>query len=230
MNAEDKKSFKKVFNENKWFFIPYLLFLIFGMLLIIFLPRGNEVILLNQNRTYLLDYFFRYITYLGDGFVVIIAVLVITIIRLRFALLTFLTYAISGIFVQIVKNIALVPRPKAFFAEGVLDYIEGVKVYSANSFPSGHSATAFAFFLTIAIIVKNKYLGLVFFFLALITAISRIYTLQHFFIDTYFGSLAGVCFTIIIYLYINNNPRFHDSTLLEKPLFSDFKKKTKINP
>lgn len=225
MNAKSKISISAIISDNQWFFLAYTLFFISGLFLIVFVPKGDIILLLNRNRSDFFDFFFRFITLLGDGFFLIIIFLILLVIRIRFALLSFLSFAFSGIFTQIAKHIFSIPRPKSFFAPGILHFIEGVKVYSSNSFPSGHSATAFAFFLMLALILKNKKLGIVCFLLALTVGISRIYTLQHFFIDVYFGSLIGVIFSILTFYFITNSKRIGELEILEKSLITVFKKK-----
>ncbi len=225
MNENVKIKFAEILQENRTFFLPYLFYLAAGLLLMIAVPRGEILLFLNKNRTEFLDYFFKYSTYLGDGLYIFLAAVLFTLLRLRLALLTFLTFALSGIFVQIVKHIAVIPRPKSYFPSGVLFFIEGVKVYSTNSFPSGHTAAAFAFFLMLTFFLKNKAWGFLFFLLAVSTAFSRIYLLQHFFIDTYFGSMAGVMFTVFIYYYLRNNAKLRESKALSVPVWKLWEKK-----
>ena len=99
------------------------------------------------------------------------------------------------------KHIYEIPRPTAFMANScILHYVPGVKVYMAHSFPSGHTATAFAMFFMLSIISKSNYSKLFFFLSALIVGFSRVYLLQHFFIDVYFGSIVGTLFALINYV------------------------------
>ena len=77
-------------------------------------------------------------------------------------------------------------------------------MHYAYSFPSGHSTTAFALFFIFGFFVKNKKWQILFFILALSTAISRMYLLQHFFIDVYFGSILGVLIATIVFVSINS--------------------------
>jgi membrane-associated phospholipid phosphatase len=73
-------------------------------------------------------------------------------------------------------------------------------VAHADSFPSGHTTSAFALATTIAIISKDKKIGLFCFILAALTGYSRIYLGQHFLEDVGFGSLLGVGTTCIYFI------------------------------
>ena len=71
-----------------------------------------------------------------------------------------------------------------------------------NSFPSGHTACAFAIYFCLSMMVKNNWLKFFFFFLALLTAFTRVYLSQHFFMDVYGGSLVGAFSALVAYLIV----------------------------
>lgn len=197
--------FSKLVSSNRYFFVPYLIFLLAGFVRLLLVPKGFDLLLLNKNHCTTLDYFFRIWTFLGDGLFVVFAVVPILIIRFRLALVTFVSFALSGIVAQVLKRIYDFPRPKAFFRDDtVLYFIEGVKVYSKHSFPSGHTATAFAFFLILSFASSNKRFGLLFFIMAFLVGMSRVYLLQHFFIDIYFGSIVGVTISSMLFIVSEN--------------------------
>lgn len=148
------------------------------------------------------DWFFSHITHLGDGLFVAIFGLVLALYSIRASLLVMVSYLVSGIFVQIFKRALFSgsPRPKMFF-EGWYDlrFVPGVDVHMSNSFPSGHTVTAFAFFLALSFILKNKWLQMLCIVFAIITAYSRVYLSQHFLIDITVGSIIGVLTTFVYY-------------------------------
>jgi membrane-associated phospholipid phosphatase len=197
-------SFKIIIIENKYFFIPYFIFFILGGIEILLFPRENLLLWLNRNNSPSLDVFFYWVTNLGDGLFYIIIILILCLICFKYAFAGLLSFSSSGIAAQIIKNIIITPRPKTYLGEFYnLHYVEGVDVYALYSFPSGHSASAFSLFLLLSIITKYKPLGLIYFIIALLIGISRIYLLQHFFIDVWFGSFLGVIFTILMFIYTN---------------------------
>ena len=75
------------------------------------------------------------------------------------------------------------------------------------------------------IFTKKKPLGILFFLLAVIVGLSRIYLSQHFFMDIYFGSIVGVVITSILYVAIRNLYKFRvpgplHKSLIDMPVFS----------
>lgn len=105
-------------------------------------------------------------------------------------------------------------RPIRYFAGKYdLKLVDGVTMLTAHTFPSGHSASAFGIFMLLALIIKNKYWQMLFFFLALTIAFSRVYLSQHFLSDIYFGSLISVIITLVIFVWGESwkNPKLNQS-------------------
>ncbi|MGA2296344.1 MAG: phosphatase PAP2 family protein [FCB group bacterium] len=221
----NKSSLKNFLYENRYFLIPYAIFLLTGIYFCFVEPKGAVSLWLNDFNTPFLDNLFYLATYLGDGIFFIIIILFFLFIRFRYSLYGVISYASSGIAAQILKYIFNTPRPKAYFDKSLLlHYVPGVSVYISHSFPSGHSASAFALFLFFAAITKKKPLGLIYFGLALFIAFSRVYLLQHFFIDIYFGSLLGVIGTILTFLICNRSNKLNKAHWIDSSLIKLFKK------
>lgn len=109
--------------------------------------------------------------------------------------LILLSFIISGLLAQILKNFAFpgAMRPVAFF-DGIynLHIIHGVKMLRSHSFPSGHSASAFALFFALAHITRRWHWEIFFLLMAFAVAYSRVYLSQHFLIDILAGSFLGI--------------------------------------
>ncbi len=184
--------------------ILYYLFLMSGSIWLLNYEKGEAVVWLNQLGTDLLDFFFTIWTYLGDGVIFGFLIIFFLFRSYFFLLLTLLTVIIQTLFVQGLKLLVFpnLDRPKLFF-ENFLEFrqIEGIDVHSYNAFPSGHTATAFSIALILSVFVSNKKWSLVLFLIAFLVGISRIYLLQHFFVDIYFGSLFGVI-SVFMSLYL----------------------------
>jgi membrane-associated phospholipid phosphatase len=211
--------YREIILNNLWFVLPYALFLLFGSVMFLIFPKGELEIWLNGFHNDYLDRFFAVITNLGDGLFYVFIVLLLLFYRIKYSITGFISFILTGLGAQILKRIFDTPRPKVFFRNDViLHYVPYIDVYSAHSFPSGHSVSAFSLFLFLSIITKNKSLGLLFFLCALIIGISRVYLLQHFFIDIYFGSIVGVFLTILIYTFIENSYKFRNSGWYDLPL------------
>lgn len=191
---------------------------------ILFYPKENFSLWLNSLNKPILDSFFYYITYLGDGLVFIPV----------FIFLLFRSYVLSGLFaffvafeafiVQLVLKrgvFAGMERPSAYipnFEE--LHQVAGVDLYALNTFPSGHTQSVFlvAFFLVLGF-KKGPWLSFLLLALAAFTGLSRVYILQHFFVDVWFGALIGLGIPVLtIYLLqkYNKLPSSHKSLLIRK--------------
>ena len=148
-----------------------------------------------------LDTFFKYWTYLGDGLVTAIAVLVIGIAtrsnyRWSTLVVGFLSLIIAGIFAQIIKQLVYPDafRPLEFIGRDLLYLVPDVDVHSTNSFPSGHTTTAFAFLAFLAYYWSNKglLLQVLLALCAVLIGYSRIYLSQHFLEDVVMGACLGI--------------------------------------
>lgn len=142
-----------------------------------------------------LDIFFTWFTYLGDG-IFILSLGIILFFRSRMLGVSIIfSYLLSGLMVQILKNIFSSPRPAVLFREMGKPFYEipGVTLMkSTASFPSGHTASAFAL-VTILILMypKSKWSSL-WLILAIAVGYSRIYLGNHFLMDIMAGAFIGI--------------------------------------
>jgi len=218
-------SFLKKLSNGISFLIPYLLFLLIGSYLLFNYSQAEIFLAINHYHSDIRDLVFSIITKLGDGLFYIAIIIFLLFIKYRYALIGTIGFAILSLITQLVKHTIFegVERPKKFF-EGIenIYLAPGVDVHLYNSFPSGHSATAFSIFCLLALISvgKNKIgsilLGIIYFFIALLAAFSRVYLSQHFFNDIYFGSIIGVSATVVSYLYINFYSRLNSKSWMDK--------------
>ncbi|MBI5219069.1 MAG: phosphatase PAP2 family protein [Bacteroidia bacterium] len=160
-----------------------------------------------------MDIFFYYLTYLGDGIFAVTVIMLMLFIRFRNFFFMGLSALVSLGVVQILKNYVFADelRPHAYFdwvKPYKLHFVDGVDINGFNSFPSGHTMSAFCIFFGLALIIKNKWLKFLFLIIAVLTGYSRVYLSEHFLIDIVAGSFIGVFFTLIIYCFfshIHNN-------------------------
>jgi membrane-associated phospholipid phosphatase len=84
-------------------------------------------------------------------------------------------------------------RPSSAITNGsFIHYVTGVEVHSINSFPSGHTTTAFTFVLLIALTIRHKSFMLLAIIVALLVGYSRIYLGQHFPLDVGAGIFVAI--------------------------------------
>ena len=213
---------KKLLKENGPFLIPYLIFLVFSVILLLTFTKTELHILSNKANSPFFDYFFKYATYLGDGSMIAVLFVVLLFVKYRYAF-SFLTGSLAtSLIVNIIKKLFLhdVYRPSKYFEmfeTYQLHLVEGVNLYSFQSFPSGHTATAFNVFLTLAILSKNNTLKLLLFIAALLVGYSRVYLSQHFFIDIIAGSFLGTLLILIFWFWFERfNKNWLDYSILKR--------------
>ena len=196
---------RSILKNNRSFFIPYVLFLIIGAIVLIANSKSETHLEFNKFHTSFFDLFFYYITFLGDVVTTVLIVIIMLCVKYRYAVIIAVSNIVATCFTQILKHTIFsdVVRPKLYF-QGVKDlyFVPGVENYLYNSFPSGHTTCAFSLYLSLAMIVKNMRLKFLFFTVALLVGYSRIYLSQHFLEDVYGGSVVGVVTTLLIFYFI----------------------------
>ena len=95
------------------------------------------------------------------------------------------------------------PRPVALFPEpSALLRVPDFENHLAYSMPSGHTAIAFALFLSLALQRASRWQQVGLLGMALVAGFSRIYLSEHFLEDVYAGSLLGVVCALIAALAV----------------------------
>lgn len=170
----------------------------------------------------LIDAFFYYITYLGDGTVAVILLLMILVFNIRLGLYATSSFLTASLFSITLKHLFFDDENRPMFIFSYIDkqpvkLVEGVEMFIHNSFPSGHATQAFSIFMCLVFVSKNHSYKYFFFCLALFTAFSRVYLSQHWLADITAGSAIGMFFSIVYYfLFIQKS----NLEKLNKPIFA----------
>ena len=189
------------------FIFPYLLLLLIGAFAYFITDKTEAHLFANQFHHAILDSIFYYATYLGDGFFVVITLIIAAFFNVRLALLILVSYALSAGVTQGLKHLVFNEwmRPAGIFEANAqlqqLYLVPGVELNYHNSFPSGHSTSAFALFFSLSIFSSKKTIQFLLLGIAVFAAYSRVYLSQHFFIDIYVGSFIGTLCSIAVYHY-----------------------------
>ena len=162
----------------------------------------NEAFLyLNANLGPLADKVFEYSSYLAEGWIWIPYFIVLVGLYKKDTAFILMNFLVSTLLTQFAKNYIFntAMRPMASGLDATqIHTVPGVEIHSLNSFPSGHTATAFTLFLLTTYLFPNKYalsIGIVY---AIVCGYSRIYLAQHFPLD-----LAGGIFVALLTLPIS---------------------------
>ncbi|NEU07781.1 phosphatase PAP2 family protein [Flavihumibacter sp. R14] len=208
------KTFLGLLRQHRTFVISYLLFLVLGYVIQLAIPKTELFLLTNRHYNETLDYVFKVITMIGDGFTMVLIGLGMLFVRYRYSVVTVLAYAYSSVVVQIVKRLFNSPRPSKFF-EGInpIRTLDGYPLYEWNSFPSGHSASAFTLAVVLTYLLPNKHKHWIILPMALLTAFSRVYLAQHFFQDIVAGSVLAVVLTFQLIWWLENSKWYYSPSL-----------------
>ncbi|AWG20364.1 hypothetical protein FFWV33_01895 [Flavobacterium faecale] len=215
-----------VINQNKLFYGLQLLLIFFVVFLLLFFSRTEGFIWLNQCHTIFLRSFFENITLFGDGwFILLTVVLLLFMKQYRFlAFVLLLSYISSGLFSQLLKNIVSAPRPSVYFGIHKVSYV--VDTFSSSrigfsSFPSGHTASFFAFATVLSLYCRKKAVCICLLLASMLVGYSRIYLAHHFLIDVFVGAVIGVLFGSLSVIWVK--------IILSSPLIRKWKKVTQTS-
>lgn len=189
---------KSFLQANKVFFGCFVAFIILVGIPLLAIEKGDAILYFSAHRTSFGDVFFKYFTKMGEEPAYIIVIGILLFVRFRDAFLIPLLGLAVTLLSHLLKSIFAIYRPATFFKkEGIFDQInlvEGVDLYTgANSFPSGHTLSAFALYALLAFLLpQKKGIAIVLFMAAFLVGLSRVYIVQHFWQDIYVGAIVGV--------------------------------------
>ena len=189
---------KKILKEN-WIYMFIIILLIVSFIVI----KNSSIYKYIVNFDYKIIEFFgnvndkrlttsmSFITNFGDWYIPILIIVCIFLIiknKWYFYILSS-SYLLSGIVVFITKILVARPRP--------LEAL--IKIPSSYSFPSGHTLTSLIFYMTLFYLMTEKSnkliritFGLLFCFLIVVVAFSRVCLGVHFFSDVVGGFILGM--------------------------------------
>ena len=183
-----------VLRQHNIYFAGLLSVLLFSTFFLLLNGKAAAFISLNSYHPFLLNVFFINYTFMGDGIfaLCLTAVLFFYYKRRQQGLAVLYSFLISGLIVQLIKNLVDSPRPRLFFEAGqYLHFIDGISLANNSSFPSGHTATAFAIATVMVLLMKDKSWQLLILIAAVLVGYSRIYLAQHFLLDVIIGAVTG---------------------------------------
>jgi membrane-associated phospholipid phosphatase len=157
--------------------------------------KKDSFIIINGFYNPSLDYFFQYVTYLGDGLIYIPIVLYCLFLNRRFLVPVVAAIVICTVLTHFLKRVVFPDelRPVSLEVEKVIIHkIEGVPLHRQHSFPSGHTSTAFTMALLLASIMKRKIWAYILPMVAFLVGYSRVYLAQHFVTDVTVGMFIGI--------------------------------------
>lgn len=167
-----------------------------SLILLWIFSRDTVFLAINGANHPAIDSLMKAWTLLGDGWTAAGIALAFLLVRFRVAFCLGIASISSSLIVQLLKRLVFEERPRPlryFSSHGVDIHLPAdLKIHMAHSFPSGHTAAAFAVFFCLAFFARTTSQKFLLFTLALGVGYSRIYLAQHFPEDVLAGALIGV--------------------------------------
>jgi membrane-associated phospholipid phosphatase len=167
---------------------------VFALFLFIY-GKKDSFILINGFYNPQLDYFFQYVTYLGDGLIYIPIVVYCLFKNQKYLVPVIAGIIICTVLTHVLKRVVFPDelRPVSLEVENVIIHrIDGVPLHRQHSFPSGHTSTAFTVALLLVSVMKRKIWAYILPMVAFLVGYSRVYLAQHFVTDVTVGMLIGI--------------------------------------
>ncbi len=191
---------------------PFLLVWVLLTALLAF-PKGTVLLAVNGWHSEIGNVLFSALTNLGDAYTALVLLLVVLRYPYKYLLMYLLAFLIHVFFVHIFKQWLAdgVLRPYAFFYRSgeadLIHLVEGVKIRNLNSFPSGHTTTALFLASYFAVLLDRGWIRWLLISGGLAVGLSRIYLVQHWFVDVYFGVVFGILSTVLAWVLVERSPR-----------------------
>ncbi len=199
-----QNSLIKLIKNNYQFYTIYSIFLLFSIIFLLNYTNPEISLWFNGKHTSTFNFIFIFFTTIGDGSLFAIVLIILGFYNMKHFFNGLILYLGSNIVTHIIKLMYNSPRPLKFFGPEILNQIDGVSLHANFSFPSGHTTSGFAIFLFLAFITKAKNISYIYISAAIMVGISRVYLLQHFYIDIFAGSIISVAICTLLYDYLDN--------------------------
>jgi membrane-associated phospholipid phosphatase len=193
----------QILKSNKEFYISFILIWFLGLYFQICFTQFDLSLWVNGWHTSFLDLFMVYLTYAGDGILLVVCGFVIILVKPRYWLLVTVSLTIPSLITQLLKHFVFENeyRPVVMMKNiHSLYFVPGVEMNQFNSFPSGHTTAAFSLYTLLALLTPSKKIGFLWVIIAALVSISRVYLLQHFWVDIMTGALIGGILTTLIFV------------------------------
>jgi membrane-associated phospholipid phosphatase len=214
---------RKLIYEHRLFLGVFAVYLVIGAFSFLCYQQGSETLFFDRHHTPLRDSVFAFLTLLAEWVALTAIGIALLFIRLKYLFVYLIDLLVVALVIFFLK-FRVFPdrvRPALFMSHYKLHFVQNVPILTENSFPSGHTAVAFSVAFLLAIFMRRTWASMLLLGLAFLVGISRMYLMEHFWIDVYFGSLIGILITLLVYIglqkpMIHSESRFLNLSLYER--------------
>jgi membrane-associated phospholipid phosphatase len=183
--------------EYKHFRLATLFSLLLVSVLAVFVAiygKDRSFLMINGRYSTEADYFFNYVTLLGEWILWVPIFLYALFIKRDFFIPVLTALIICTLLTHLGKKVIFAGEPRPLrLLENVARAVPILKHNNyVNSFPSGHTSTAFTTALLLSFIIRRKFAIFLFPVIAFLVGYSRVYLAQHFVTDVLAGSAIGI--------------------------------------
>lgn len=175
--------------------------------------------MINRLNSPAADIIFYHITRLPELAMIVFVVILSIFYERRIFLATVIAMSLCGLSILLFKHILFSDfnRPSMWLNSNHINFhrVEGIRLHTNGSFPSGHTIAAFCSLALVGFISRNGFLQFLLFVLACASAYSRVYASQHYLMDVYAGALIGYFYAYFFFTLFEN--RFK-TPVWQKPL------------
>jgi membrane-associated phospholipid phosphatase len=185
---------------------------------ILILGKEDSFLVINKYNSPAADYVFQYWTFLGDGLIWVPLFLYVIFFKKEFFVAILASLIICTVLTHFLKRVVFSDemRPIIVLGKEKIRTIQGLKINTKNSFPSGHTSTAFTLALLMTFIARGSRLWVYLFpIIAFFVGYSRVYLAQHFVTDVFVGMLIGIVSSYLSLLVYEKYKRYRKEKIAE---------------
>lgn len=156
--------------------------------------RNESFLMINGHYSIEADYFFNWVTFLGEWLLWVPLFAYALFYKRDFLIAVLVALGVCTLLTRLGKDVIFAGQPRPLRL--LQDAARAVPILKnnnyVNSFPSGHTSSAFTTSLLLAFIVRRKWAPYAFTAIAFLVGYSRVYLAQHFVIDVLAGIIVGI--------------------------------------
>ncbi len=208
----------------RFYCLVALALLAFGGVCALIYVRGTTVIAMTGTYPAWRHTAFALVTHWGGGWVPLGLGLMALLWRYYGGLLILSSYAVGGLMAQFFKRVVYpdADRPAKVYEHvlHMMDLPPDVEFHHHHSFPSGHTATAFAVGFAFAAWSKSREVAILMLLLSLLVGLSRMHLFQHFLEDVIAGGTVGLSSAWLVWWLTERRWKLSEGTLNRRGLLA----------
>lgn len=162
---------------------------------------------INAHNSPELDKIMYHITRLPElAYIVFIVVLGLFLEKRNFLSIV-ISLSLCGLLILLFKEVLFphMTRPFEWLNSEHIPFhkVDGIRLHSNGSFPSGHTMSAFCALALIGFASRKGWIQILLFLLAVLSGYSRVYVAQHYLMDVYTGALIGFILAVLVQYALN---------------------------